>query len=135
MDDDRRCTATAKSTGERCQNAAIKGGAVCRVHGGSAPQVRQKADERLEEMAETAAEKMQNRMDELFEMLDDGDLTPEERLKVHKEMRQLSKLLWDRTGTGTGDDGSDVDVSVDVNTLDADEKSKLDALFDREVQQ
>ena len=33
------------------------------------------------------------------------------------------------------DDSPDVDVNVDVNTLDADEKSKLDALFDREVQQ
>lgn len=33
------------------------------------------------------------------------------------------------------DEGAEVDVNVDVNTLTSDEKSKLDALFDREVQQ
>lgn len=34
-----RCTATAKSTGERCRNPAKRGWAVCRVHGagGGAP--------------------------------------------------------------------------------------------------
>lgn len=43
----RRCTAMAKGTGQRCQRAPIPGGAVCRVHGGSAPQVKRKAEDRL----------------------------------------------------------------------------------------
>jgi len=34
------CTATAKSTGKRCGNPPNKGGTVCRIHGGNAPQVR-----------------------------------------------------------------------------------------------
>lgn len=36
-----------KRNGERCGNAPILGATVCRMHGGSAPQVRKKAAERL----------------------------------------------------------------------------------------
>lgn len=36
-----------KSNGEPCGNAAIKGGKVCRAHGGGAPQVREAARLRL----------------------------------------------------------------------------------------
>lgn len=40
------CTAKAKSTGKPCTRPAIKGGNVCRYHGGAAPQVKRKAAER-----------------------------------------------------------------------------------------
>lgn len=43
------CSATAKSTGERCRRAPLKGSSVCVVHGGSAPQVRVAAARRLGE--------------------------------------------------------------------------------------
>jgi hypothetical protein len=43
MNENRRCTAKAKGTGKRCRQAAIKGGTVCRIHGGSAGQVKRKA--------------------------------------------------------------------------------------------
>jgi hypothetical protein len=43
---ERRCTAI-KKTGVRCKKYAIKGGFVCPTHGGSAPQVRAKANKRL----------------------------------------------------------------------------------------
>jgi hypothetical protein len=37
----RRCTATRRDgTGERCKNPALKGGMVCRFHGGGSPKVR-----------------------------------------------------------------------------------------------
>lgn len=42
-----QCHATSKGSGERCKRQAIAGAAVCRVHGGAAPQVRAKAQERL----------------------------------------------------------------------------------------
>lgn len=45
-----RCTATTKhgpNAGKRCKQAAINGGTVCVKHGGSAPQVRAKATQRL----------------------------------------------------------------------------------------
>ena len=34
------CTATAKSSGNRCGNPPIPGGKVCRIHGGNAPAVK-----------------------------------------------------------------------------------------------
>jgi len=37
FEDAQRCTATAKSTGERCQNPAVKGWDVCRMHGAGTP--------------------------------------------------------------------------------------------------
>lgn len=42
----RKCRAHRKD-GEPCGNYAIAGGRVCRMHGGSAPQVRRKARERI----------------------------------------------------------------------------------------
>ncbi len=45
-----RCTATARTSGERCKQAAIAGGNVCRYHGGAAPQVQRSARGRLAEL-------------------------------------------------------------------------------------
>jgi len=50
-----QCTAKAKSTQERCTRPAIKGGTVCRFHGGGAPQVKNKALQRILEAADPAA--------------------------------------------------------------------------------
>jgi hypothetical protein len=55
VNDDRRCTATSKQTHERCKNAAIAGGNVCRFHGGRAGQVLAKAKQRVE-LAKVEAE-------------------------------------------------------------------------------
>lgn len=41
------CRARSKSTGRYCRKVAVPGATVCRIHGGSAPQVRRKAGERL----------------------------------------------------------------------------------------
>jgi hypothetical protein len=51
MDESRRCTATAKRSGERCKRAAIVGGTVCSFHGGKPPQVRQAAEVRAARLA------------------------------------------------------------------------------------
>lgn len=48
---DPRCTAHAKHTGERCKRSAVPGARVCRYHGGLAPQVLNKAAQRLAEQA------------------------------------------------------------------------------------
>lgn len=53
--DDKRCTATAKRSGERCQRAAIPGGKVCIKHGGTAPQVKAAAERRLAEARAAAS--------------------------------------------------------------------------------
>lgn len=52
-----RCTAHRKN-GDQCKNAAIKGGNVCRVHGGSAPQVKAAALRRIQEAADPIAAEM-----------------------------------------------------------------------------
>lgn len=44
---DRRCSATAKSTGRPCGRWAIPGGTVCATHGGNARQVRDAANARV----------------------------------------------------------------------------------------
>ena len=48
------CTAKSSRTGKPCKKLPIRGGYVCRTHGGSAPQVRQKANRRLEAMLHDA---------------------------------------------------------------------------------
>lgn len=50
----RRCTAKARTTGNRCRNPPIEGGSVCRMHGGSAPQVKRSARLRLLELVDPA---------------------------------------------------------------------------------
>jgi len=54
---DRQCTAHRKN-GERCKAFAIKGGNVCNKHGGSAPQVRERAQQRILDAADSAAGKL-----------------------------------------------------------------------------
>ena len=54
--DPMRCTATSKQKQRQCGNHAIPGGTVCRNHGGSAPQVKRKAAERLAETRDNALE-------------------------------------------------------------------------------
>lgn len=49
----RQCTAKNRR-GTRCEQAPIKGGTVCKTHGGSAPQVRRKAALRLQELIDPA---------------------------------------------------------------------------------
>lgn len=46
----RRCVAKSSRTGKPCQRPPIAGGTVCRHHGGAAPQVKRKAEERLADL-------------------------------------------------------------------------------------
>lgn len=129
VDSERQCTATAKSTGERCQRAAIKGGDVCHVHGGAAEQVQEKAQERLDAMADKTTATIQSQIDDLeaeYKAADDA----EQKLDIMSEMRRLWKIILDRTGHGptsrrevTGPDGEavDIDVSSEVVTVTDDE--------------
>lgn len=85
---ERRCTAKANRTGERCRRAAIKGGTVCTVHGGNLPQVRKKAKERLLELVEPALASLQKVL---------TDPAADDATKVRAALGIL-----DRTGHGPG---------------------------------
>ena len=111
MDEDRQCTATAKSTGERCQRAAIKGGSVCHVHGGATPQVKQKAQERLDQMADSVTADMQDIISDFSALYDAAD--PEDKADILAELRKNWKVVLDRTGHGPTDKRQLEDVSED----------------------
>lgn len=100
MADTDRCTATASSTGERCKQPAIPGGNVCRFHGGSAEQVQKKAQERLDEMADSATKHLQERLADVFERMDNPDLEHSDYVALLREARQLTTDILDRTGNG-----------------------------------
>jgi hypothetical protein len=53
-----KCTATSKQSGNRCRRAPIPGGTVCVMHGGSAPQVKLKAQERLAAYQDKAIDRL-----------------------------------------------------------------------------
>ena len=84
----RRCIAKANRTGERCRAAAIKGGTVCRIHGGGAPQVKKAAKERLLELVEPA-------LAELRKIV----MNPKTDDSV--KVRSI-QIILDRTGYGPG---------------------------------
>ena len=59
LKDERRCTARSKGSGERCKRAAVVGGTVCAMHGGKAPQVKARAEQRdLEQKADREITKL-----------------------------------------------------------------------------
>lgn len=58
-----RCTATNRR-GQRCGKPPIPGGTVCRMHGGAAPQVKQKAMERLMALQNPAIDRLSKLIDQ-----------------------------------------------------------------------
>lgn len=76
-----------KRDGERCKNASIKGGTVCRYHGGSAPQVQRSARERFNDLIDP----MINIAHDLAEEAEEGKLSASDRIA-------FMKFVADRTG-------------------------------------
>ena len=99
MDDDRRCRARSTRSGDRCRKAAILGGTVCATHGGSAPQVRAKANERLRALQPAAVIRLQEALDAIQRQLDRhglvADVGPDHAIRV-----RAAKEILDRTGMG-----------------------------------
>ena len=82
-----RCSARARGSGQQCKRPAIKGGTVCRLHGGSAPQVIKKARERFNDLVDP----MINITEKMMKDAEEGKLTVQEQLA-------LVKFVADRTG-------------------------------------
>jgi hypothetical protein len=92
LHDQTRCTARRRN-GTPCNNRPIRGGTVCRMHGGSAPQVKRAAQVRLDMAADRAAAVMVRIME------DDAAPTAD-------RIRAAAQVL-DRAGMRTG-----IDVNV-----------------------
>ncbi|MEV6621019.1 HGGxSTG domain-containing protein [Amycolatopsis sp. NPDC051106] len=88
----RTCSAR-RTNGNPCKNAPINGANVCRMHGGSAPQVKAKAKARLEMAADRMAK-------ELLRMAGADDMPPATKLAAIRD-------ALDRAGLNAG-------VSVEV---------------------
>ena len=58
------CKATSKGSGNRCRQPPYPGATVCRYHGGAAPQVIRKADQRLRELEFPAIERIAQLIDQ-----------------------------------------------------------------------
>lgn len=86
--DKRMCSATKKD-GTPCKRSPIKGGTVCMSHGGAAPQVRRKANERL-------LQGVPKMLSELKRLAVDDSVPPNVRLAAIRD--------WlDRAGIGESD--------------------------------
>jgi hypothetical protein len=79
-----RCTAHRKN-GTACRNYAMRGGNVCRMHGGGAPQVRRRAQERIFAAADGAAAR-------LIEFMNDGRVPWPVRLTAARDLLDRAGL-------------------------------------------
>lgn len=86
-----RCSATAKRTGRQCEQYAINGGTVCHKHGGAAPQVKAKAEERIKALVNPALALIEEYLEHA------GD--PEYSVPPAVRLRAAESIL-DRAGYG-----------------------------------
>jgi hypothetical protein len=95
-----QCSAVSKRSGRQCKGQAIEGATVCRLHGGSAPQVRRAAERRLatQSALQWATERLEH----------DGvpDRTPLEHLEAVLEQDARAFALWDAACSVLVEEGS-----------------------------
>ena len=108
------CTATARS-GKRCARPAIPGGAVCRYHGGAAPQVKEAAKLRLAALVDPAIGELEKllkrskqdavRFAAVKDVLDRNGFKPAEKVEVTQQTSMaviLANLSVERLRTVEG---------------------------------
>jgi hypothetical protein len=123
-----KCNATAKGTGAPCKRPAIAGGFVCLKHGGRAPQVRAKAQERLADLIDpdralrTAAALAYSDISDLYD--DNYQLKPLKEWPLG--LRQAIKRIEPRlANVDPGDGASDKVLRVELH----DKIKPLEMLF------
>lgn len=135
MKPERRCVARSKTTGEQCKKPAMHGCTVCRAHGGAAPQVRARAEQRVIEeharaltafsdaspitdplgaLANLAGEVVgwQAQIRNLVTMLNELTLTDDFGVERAKALVEIYERAMSRTGR----------VLVDIGKLNLDER-------------
>lgn len=130
-----------RRNGEPCKNAAMNGSTVCRMHGGAAPQVRRRAQQRILEASDRAAFRLVQMMQDKSlpaavqlaaarDLLDRANLAGKQEIeldvKVSKFENVLAEILVD---VETDDDFADVVDAEVVNDLpDGPSEEERDAL-------
>jgi hypothetical protein len=107
LDHPRRCTAN-RQDGNPCRRYAIRGGNVCRVHGGGSPQVVAKARERLALAADRMARELLGIADgaeseavklaAVKDALDRAGLSAKQNVEVGVELKPYEQVLSDIAG-------------------------------------
>lgn len=115
-----KCNGTNRR-GTPCGRAPVPGAAVCHYHGGAAPQVREKAAERIAQARDMALE----RLIEFF--ADDGDIAdPKVLLEAVTKLTTQFELL-----SGRATQRTEVDERVHFEQIRVDLIARLDDLHDR----
>ena len=110
-----QCTAHSKNTGKRCGSHAIKGGNVCRMHGGDAPQVKRKAAERLAEARDEA-------LALLVKQIKAGEVEPSVALQAVVKLTETTETLEGRVAR------REERVNVEQSELDREIERLLEGL-------
>lgn len=120
MDSKTVCTARRRN-GEQCLNYAIKGATVCRMHGGSAPQVRAAAQTRILMASDLAARK-------LIEMIESPKVADQVKLTAVRDLLDRANLSAKSTVEVTVEKGRSFDDVVEASLIAVGEPDELDAL-------
>lgn len=118
----KQCTAHNRS-GNQCGRKAIRGGNVCYMHGGNAPQVREKAIERVNRARDLFAEALIARVEEYGDFID-----PRILLAGTLELNKLSELL---SGRATERTESKITKSEFTQQVRAEFKMMIDQVSER----
>ena len=117
--EERRCRARHRDGG-RCKNWAIRGGTVCRYHGGSAPQVRAAAAERLAALVHPAITRLSRLM---------RNRNPHIRMRAVENILDRTNFKGDTVIRLTGGDGGPVetaDLTTRVRSLSTEELAAVE---------
>lgn len=125
-----RCVAKNNKTGERCQNYAIRGGTVCRFHGGATKRVRERAKLRIMEAADPAAAK-------LVSLMRDRKVPPQVQLAAARDLLDRAGLNsieqvqvvvkpWQNLMEGGG-------VAFDLGEVEADVIEEIDDVTPNQI--
>lgn len=131
----RRCGAHRKN-GDRCKNAAIKGGTVCRYHGGAAKHVKAAARARIENAADLMARELLGialtadnesvKLAAIRDALDRAGLKPPAEVVLSQGETKPYETVFDSiggdpqaAGFGSAATGEDISAGVDASPAPA----------------
>lgn len=108
-----KCTAHSARTGLPCKRDAIAGGTVCPTHGGRAPQVKKKAQERLRELIDPALAKLAKIVDEGNASSLDADVIRAANSILDRNRETAKVTKQELSGPDGGPMQFDIDSQID----------------------